>query len=277
MYEKSTLFTLNLPERFLFNCDATGIAPANNQSEILSYLSGTEIGSYMDILKFDYPPYNEYNGNLTVVYSDHSHDYSNPCKVTFRRAYMFVYEYYGEMYSNIVSENINALRYDNTYESFEVEIDGDTLSGFESFHLPTPMKDIWEFADEKKGHSEIYCVQPLVVQRKTEDVREKIRKKLGEDNREFEAFLKKVINGTWNVVDGQQRLTTIYLILTALEEKYPNKFTVAKLDVDDEPSIAQRYGITTVPTLIVFKKGSPVQRAEGVQTVDKLEVMLGQA
>ena len=147
MYEKSTLFTLNLPERFLFNCDATGIAPANNQSEILSYLSGTEIGSYMDILKFDYPPYNEYNGNLTVVYSDHSHDYSNPCKVTFRRAYMFVYEYYGEMYSNIVSENINALRYDNTYESFEVEIDGDTLPGFESFHLPTPMKDIWEFAE----------------------------------------------------------------------------------------------------------------------------------
>lgn len=66
-------------------------------------------------------------------------------------------------------------------------------------------------------------------------------------------------------------------ILTALEEKYPNKFTVAKLDVDDEPSIAQRYGITTVPTLIVFKKGSPVQRAEGVQTVDKLEEMLGAA
>ncbi|MBR4078117.1 MAG: thioredoxin [Oscillospiraceae bacterium] len=66
-------------------------------------------------------------------------------------------------------------------------------------------------------------------------------------------------------------------ILTAFEEKYPNKFTVAKLDVDDEPSIAQRYGITTVPTLIVFRKGELVQRAEGVQTVDKLEQMLGAA
>ncbi|MBQ3256403.1 MAG: thioredoxin [Oscillospiraceae bacterium] len=66
-------------------------------------------------------------------------------------------------------------------------------------------------------------------------------------------------------------------ILSALEEKYPNKFTVAKLDVDDEPSIAQRYGITTVPTLIVFSKGEPVKRAQGVQTVEQLEVLLGQS
>ena len=66
-------------------------------------------------------------------------------------------------------------------------------------------------------------------------------------------------------------------ILSAFEEKYPNKFTVAKLDVDDEPSIAQRYGITTVPTLIVFRKGEAVKREVGVQTVDKLEQMLGAA
>ena len=66
-------------------------------------------------------------------------------------------------------------------------------------------------------------------------------------------------------------------ILAAFEEKYPNKFTVAKLDVDDEPSIAQRYGITTVPTLIVFRKGEVVKREVGVQTVDKLEQMLGAA
>ncbi len=66
-------------------------------------------------------------------------------------------------------------------------------------------------------------------------------------------------------------------ILTAFEEKYPNKFTIAKLDVDTELSIAQRYGISTVPTLIVFRKGEPVERAVGVQTVDKLEQMLGAA
>ncbi len=66
-------------------------------------------------------------------------------------------------------------------------------------------------------------------------------------------------------------------ILTAFEKKYPNKFTIAKLDIDDEPSITQRYGIAAVPTLIVFHKGEPVKRAQGVQTVDKLEVLLGAA
>ena len=66
-------------------------------------------------------------------------------------------------------------------------------------------------------------------------------------------------------------------ILTAFEEKYPNRFTVAKVDVDTEAALAQRYGITTVPTLIVFRKGEPALRAEGVQTLDKLEQMLGAA
>lgn len=66
-------------------------------------------------------------------------------------------------------------------------------------------------------------------------------------------------------------------ILSALEEKHPGRFTIAKLDIDDEPSIARRYGIASVPTLIVFAKGEPVKRAQGVQTVDKLEMMLGQA
>lgn len=65
-------------------------------------------------------------------------------------------------------------------------------------------------------------------------------------------------------------------ILSAFEEKYPNRFTVAKLDIDDEPSIAQRYGIAAVPTTIVFSKGEPVKRAQGVQTVEQLEVLLGQ-
>ena len=65
-------------------------------------------------------------------------------------------------------------------------------------------------------------------------------------------------------------------ILSAFEEKYPGKFTIAKLDIDDEPSISLRYGITKVPTLIVFAKGEPVKRAQGVQTIEQLEILLGQ-
>lgn len=65
-------------------------------------------------------------------------------------------------------------------------------------------------------------------------------------------------------------------ILDALQEKHGSAFTICKLDVDDEPSIAGRYAIHTVPTTIVFREGQPIARAEGVQTVEQLEKMLGQ-
>lgn len=66
-------------------------------------------------------------------------------------------------------------------------------------------------------------------------------------------------------------------ILDALEEKHPGKFTIAKLDIDDEPSIAQRYAISAVPTLVAFRQGQESGRAQGVQTVEQLEILLGQS
>ena len=83
------------------------------------------------------------------------------------------------------------------------------------------LEDIWEFADKEKGHAEIYCLQPLVVQKKTEDIKKKIGEKMDEDGQAFAACVEKILKGSWNVVDGQQRLTTIYLILTALGEPVP--------------------------------------------------------
>ena len=78
------------------------------------------------------------------------------------------------------------------------------------------LEDILTFANKKRGHTEIYCVQPLVVQKKNYNVKAEIMKTLEEDDDKFKNHVKKIISGTWNVVDGQQRLTTIYLILTAL-------------------------------------------------------------
>lgn len=66
-------------------------------------------------------------------------------------------------------------------------------------------------------------------------------------------------------------------ILDALENKHGSAFTICRLDVDDEPSIAGRYGIATVPTIIVFREGREIVRAQGVQTMDKLEQMLGRS
>lgn len=66
------------------------------------------------------------------------------------------------------------------------------------------LEDIWEFSKKKKQEYEFYCLQPLVV-------------KCMNNNDKQIAQLN--INEEWyEVIDGQQRLTTIFLILSSLKE-----------------------------------------------------------
>jgi len=43
-----------------------------------------------------------------------------------------------------------------------------------------------------------------------------------------------------------------------------DKATVAKVNVDDAPKAANRFGIRSIPTLIVFRDGKPVEQFVGV-------------
>ncbi len=52
------------------------------------------------------------------------------------------------------------------------------------------------------------------------------------------------------------------------------KAAVYKVDVDQEPQLAQRFGVMSVPTLIVFKGGQPAQQFVGVQPKQALEEAL---
>ena len=52
------------------------------------------------------------------------------------------------------------------------------------------------------------------------------------------------------------------------------KAAVYKVDVDQEPELAQRFGVMSVPTLIVFKGGSVAQQFVGVQPKQALEQAL---
>jgi thioredoxin 1 len=52
---------------------------------------------------------------------------------------------------------------------------------------------------------------------------------------------------------------------------------VAKLNVDENPAIAQKYGIMSIPALKIFKGGQVVKELVGIQTKDKLKAELGVA
>ena len=52
---------------------------------------------------------------------------------------------------------------------------------------------------------------------------------------------------------------------------------VVKLNIDEEPSIAQRYGVMSIPTLILFKDGEPAAAAVGAMPKSMLEERLGLA
>ncbi len=46
---------------------------------------------------------------------------------------------------------------------------------------------------------------------------------------------------------------------------------VGKLNVDDAPNSAQSYGVSSIPTLIIFKQGEVVERFVGVQPKSRLQ------
>ena len=45
---------------------------------------------------------------------------------------------------------------------------------------------------------------------------------------------------------------------------------VGKLDVDDHPAIAERYGIQSIPTVLVFRNGELVSRSIGLVPIERL-------
>ena len=54
-------------------------------------------------------------------------------------------------------------------------------------------------------------------------------------------------------------------IIDELAEEYDGKVNFVKLDVDQNPKTATRYGIMSIPTLLIFKGGEPVSHIVGAR------------
>ena len=60
-------------------------------------------------------------------------------------------------------------------------------------------------------------------------------------------------------------------IVEELAAEFSGKAKVGKLNVDQSSSIAERYGIRGIPTLILFKNGVIVEHVVGVQSKEALK------
>ena len=60
-------------------------------------------------------------------------------------------------------------------------------------------------------------------------------------------------------------------IVEELAPTYEGKAVIAKMNVDDNPQIAQRFGVTSIPTLMMFKEGKLVDRAVGAMPKGELQ------
>jgi len=63
-------------------------------------------------------------------------------------------------------------------------------------------------------------------------------------------------------------------ILDELAEEYQGKIVISRLNVDEAPKVAARYGISSIPTMLLFKEGKPVSQIVGFRPKAELKKAL---
>jgi thioredoxin len=86
---------------------------------------------------------------------------------------------------------------------------------------------------------------------------------------------KPVLIDCWAAWCGPCRM--IAPIVDQLAAESNGRYVIAKLDVDANPGVSQRYQISAIPTMLLFKNGQLIDRIVGLQPKQALEDRLARA
>lgn len=64
-------------------------------------------------------------------------------------------------------------------------------------------------------------------------------------------------------------------VLDQIADERSTELRVVKVNIDEEPDLARRYGVMSIPTIMLFKEGEPAAAAIGAQPKKMLEKTLG--
>lgn len=64
-------------------------------------------------------------------------------------------------------------------------------------------------------------------------------------------------------------------VVEQISEEYAEKLVVGKVDVDEAPTIAARYNVMSIPTLVLFENGKEAKRLVGFMPKARLVAELG--
>jgi thioredoxin 1 len=66
-------------------------------------------------------------------------------------------------------------------------------------------------------------------------------------------------------------------VLDRIVEESNGDLKLVKVNIDEQPALSQRFGVQSIPTMILFKNGEPAAAAIGAQPKPALERALGLA
>jgi thioredoxin 1 len=66
-------------------------------------------------------------------------------------------------------------------------------------------------------------------------------------------------------------------VLDRIAEEHPGELKLVKVNIDEEHELQQRYGVQSIPTMILFKNGEPAAAVVGAQPKGAIERSLGLA